>query len=128
MRRAAPMPAMPLHPRGIPMTLTSSLRDHVTGRVVLPGDPDYEDSRHVHNFMIDKNPTAIAYCASVRDVQAVVEHARMNGQALAVRGGAHSVPGYGTADEALVADLSEMSRVQVDPERRTARVGGGATW
>jgi hypothetical protein len=110
------------------MTLTTSLRDRVTGRVIVPGDQDYEDARHVYNFMIDKNPAAIARCASARDVQAVVEHARASGRELAVRGGAHSVPGFGTADDAIVADLSELDRVQVDAERRTARVGGGATW
>ncbi|MBO0773757.1 MAG: FAD-binding oxidoreductase [Actinobacteria bacterium] len=110
------------------MTLTTSLRDRFTGRVVAPGDPDYEDARHVHNFMIDKNPAVIAYCASTQDVQAVVDHARADGRHLAVRGGAHSVPGYGTADDAIVADLSGLDRVRVDPARRTARVGGGATW
>ncbi|MBO0809862.1 MAG: FAD-binding oxidoreductase [Actinobacteria bacterium] len=110
------------------MTTTTSLRDRFTGRVVAPGDPDYEDARHVHNFMIDKNPAVIAYCASTQDVQAVVDHARADGRQLAVRGGAHSVPGYGTADDAIVADLSGLAGVRVDQARRTARVGGGATW
>ena len=31
----------------------SELRDHVRGEVVVPGDPDYEDARLVHNGMID---------------------------------------------------------------------------
>jgi FAD/FMN-containing dehydrogenase len=110
------------------MTLTTSLRERVTGPVVVPGDPDYEDARHVYNFMIDKHPAAIVRCADAHDVQAVVQHARDSGAALAVRGGGHSVPGYGTGDGAIVADLSAMSQVLVDPERRTARVGGGATW
>jgi FAD/FMN-containing dehydrogenase len=38
------------------------------------------------------------------------------------------VPGFGTADDAVVADLSGMRHVDVDPEARTARAQGGATW
>ena len=110
------------------MTLTTSLRERVSGPVVVPGDPDYEDARHVHNFMIDRRPAAIVRCADTHDVQVVVQQARDSGSDLAVRGGGHSAPGYGTADGAIVADLSEMNHVLVEPQRRTARVGGGATW
>src|SRR5580704_12154304 len=110
------------------MTSMTSLPDRITGQVVSPDDPDYEDARRVYNFMIDSHPAAIVRCADTRDVRAVVEHARNSGRDLAVRGGGHSVPGLGTGDGAIVADLSAVNRVLVDPERRTARVGGGATW
>src|SRR5271170_8329606 len=110
------------------MTSMTSLPDRITGQVVSPGGPDYEDARRVHNFMIDRRPAVIVRCADTRDVRAVVDHARDSGRDLAVRGGGHSVPGFGTGDGAVVADLSAMNRVLVDPERRTARVGGGATW
>jgi FAD/FMN-containing dehydrogenase len=108
------------------MTFTTSLPDQMSGRVIVPGDDEYEDARHVYNFMIDKHSSVIARCASTHDVQAVVAHARDSGRDLAVRGGGHSVPGFGTADDAIVADLSPMTRIEVDPERRTARVGGGS--
>jgi FAD/FMN-containing dehydrogenase len=110
------------------VTTTTPLRDLVSGQVVGPGDPAYEDARHVYNFMIDKRPAVIVRCADAHDVQAVVNHARATGRDLAVRGGGHSVPGFGTADDAVVADLSGISAVLVDPHARTARVGGGATW
>jgi FAD/FMN-containing dehydrogenase len=104
------------------------LRGLVTGPVIGPGDPDYEDARHVYNFMIDARPRAIVRCADAEDVQAVVAHAVSASRELAVRGGGHSVPGFGTADDAIVADLSGMTWVDVDPAGRTAKVGGGATW
>ena len=93
------------------MTLTTSLREQITGLVVVPGDPGYEDARHVYNFMIDKYPAAIVRCANTHDVQAVVRQARASGSDLAVRGGGHSVPGYGTGNGAIVADLSAMSQM-----------------
>src|SRR5204862_7323842 len=40
----------------------------------------------------------------------------------------HSVPGFGTADDAVVIDLSEMQEVDVDPHGRIARAEGGVTW
>jgi FAD/FMN-containing dehydrogenase len=110
------------------MTTANSLPDRVTGAVITPGDPGYEDARRVYNFMIDKRPAAIVRCADATDVQAVVRYAAETGLDLAVRGGAHSVPGFGTGDNAVVADLSGMTAVQVDPGHRTARVQGGATW
>jgi FAD/FMN-containing dehydrogenase len=104
------------------------LEDRVRGRVVRPGDDEYEQARRVYNHMIDARPAAVVRCAGVEDVVAVVQHAARTGTTLAVRGGGHSVPGFGTADDAVVADLSGMAAVDVDPTGRTARVGGGATW
>jgi FAD binding domain len=57
-----------------------------------------------------------------------VDYAREKGLALAVRGGGHSVPGFGTVDDGVVADLSGMQAVRVDAEKPTARAEGGATW
>jgi FAD/FMN-containing dehydrogenase len=109
------------------MSITA-LRERVDAAVIIPDDPDYEDARRVYNFMIDKHPAAVVRCASVQDVQGTVEYARTSGRELAVRGGGHSVPGFGTADDAIVADLSMMSDVRIDPVARTAHVSGGATW
>ena len=104
------------------------LEELVRGRVVRPGDSDYEQARRVYNQMIDAHPAAVVRCTCVQDVVAVVRYAAETGLDLAVRGGGHSVPGFGTADDAVVADLSAMADVVVDPVARTATSGGGATW
>jgi FAD/FMN-containing dehydrogenase len=106
----------------------TALRDLITGPVIGPADPEYEDARHVYNFMIEARPHAIVQCASANDVRAVVAHAVATGHDVAVRGGGHSVPGFGTADDAIVVDLSGLTRIEVDPKTQIARVGGGATW
>ena len=104
----------------------TALRDLISGPVTGPGDPGYEDARHVYNFMIEARPHAIAACASTGDVRAVLAHAVAAGLDVAVRGGGHSVPGFGTADDAIVIDLAGLTRVEVDPKTQVARVGGGA--
>jgi FAD/FMN-containing dehydrogenase len=105
-----------------------ALADRVTGPMIRPGDEGYEEARHVYNAMIDARPAAVVRCASVEDVVAVVRSAAESGTDLAVRGGGHSVPGFGTAEGALVADLSGLQQVEVDDARRTATTGGGTTW
>jgi FAD/FMN-containing dehydrogenase len=108
-------------------TTIDQLRESVRGSVVTADDPSYDEAREVLNAMIDKRPRAIVRCVNTGDVMAAVGFARDNGIDLAVRGGKHSVPGFGTT-EGVVADLSPMRGVRVDPVRRTARVDGGATW
>jgi FAD/FMN-containing dehydrogenase len=104
------------------------LRTQVRGNVIGRDDPGYEDARKVYNAMIDRRPMVVVQAASAGDVQATVNFARENGLELSVRGGGHSVPGFGTNDDGVVIDLSPIREVKVDPEGRTAKVGGGATW
>lgn len=104
------------------------LRESVQGEVIGPSDQTYDEARKVFNAMIDRRPAFVVRCSGTADVIAAVNFARENELDIAVRGGGHSVPGFGTADDALVIDLSGMRDVQVDPERRTARAQGGATW
>jgi FAD/FMN-containing dehydrogenase len=95
---------------------------------VTPDDAEYDEARKVFNAMIDRKPAMIVHCADVADVIAAVNFARDHGMLLAVRGGGHNGPGFGTCDGGMVIDLSYMKGVRVDPEQRTARVAGGSTW
>ncbi|GAB7007021.1 FAD-binding oxidoreductase [Nocardioides sp. AN3] len=105
-----------------------TLRAEIRGIVTGPADPGYDTARAVRNGMIDKRPAVVVQAVNAGDVMTAVRFAADNGLTVAVRGGAHSVPGFGTADGAVVVDLSAMRGVRVDPVTRTARVMGGATW
>jgi FAD/FMN-containing dehydrogenase len=104
------------------------LREQVRGAVITPDDEGYEQTRRVYNAMIDRRPAAVVRCANAGDVVAAVNFAREHQLDLAVRGGEHSVPGFGTCDGGVVVDLSGMREVRVDPATGTARAEGGATW
>lgn len=102
--------------------------DLIAGTVLGPDHEGYDAARQTFNGTIDRRPAAIVQCRSTADVVAAVRAARSAGLAIAVRGGGHSVAGHAVADGALVVDLREMRRVEVDPERRIARAEGGALW
>jgi FAD/FMN-containing dehydrogenase len=97
----------------------------VKGRVVGPGDDDYDESRALYNAMIDKRPAAIAYCADEADVAAALRYGIEHGLRIAVRGGGHNGAGLGSVDDGLVIDLSQMNDITVDPGASMVRVGGG---
>jgi FAD/FMN-containing dehydrogenase len=104
-----------------------SLRQGLRGELIGKDDPAYNQARQLYNGMIDKKPLMIARCADVADVIAAVNFARDNGLLLAIRGGGHNGPGFGSCDDGLVIDLSAMKGVRVDPAARTVRVGPGCT-
>ena len=112
----------------MPKPTIEQLRERVSGSVITPSDDGYDDARAVYNAMIDRRPAAIVGAQDAGDVAAAVDYAREHELPLAIRGGSHSVPGFGTVDDGVVADLSGMRAVSVDPGKRTARAQGGATW
>ena len=99
----------------------------VRGRLIRPGDPEYDQARAVYNGMIDKRPAAIVRCRDAADVVTCVRFGRKHGAEIAVRGGGHSAGGFGVWDGALVVDLSLMRSATVSPEHHTVRADGGCT-
>ena len=108
--------------------VATELKGTVRGEVVFPPDAEYENARKVYNAMIDKRPAVVVRCTGVADVIAAVKAAHAEGLAVAVRGGGHSVPGFGTADDAVVVDLTRMRGIRTDPDAKTVRAEGGCTW
>jgi len=98
------------------------------GELVQPSDAHYDEVRKVYNAMIDKHPALIVRCADVADVISAVNFGHDNHLTVAVRGGGHNGPGFGTCDDGLVIDLSRMRGIRVDPSNNTVRVEGGCVW
>ena len=99
----------------------------VEGRVISPGDPEYDDARAVFYGGLDKRPAAIVRVASNADVVRVIAEARDTGLELAIRSGGHSVAGHSVTEGGIVLDLSEMGALEIDVETRTAWAESGVT-
>src|SRR5499426_463958 len=99
-----------------------------TGQLLQREDAGYDESRRVHNGLINKYPTIIARCSGVADIVDALALARTLDLEVAVRGGGHNVAGRATIDRGLVVDLSPMKGIHVDVDARTARAEGGVRW
>jgi FAD/FMN-containing dehydrogenase len=104
--------------------LATSLR----GVMIRPSDESYDDARQVYNAMHDRRPALIVRAANVADVMATVRFAGEHQLLLSLRGGGHSVPGFGTCDDGLVLDLGALKGMRVDPAGRTVHAQSGCTW
>ncbi|MFW6204953.1 MAG: FAD-binding protein [Actinomycetota bacterium] len=119
---AVPKPS--LTPRG---SSTASIPGFA-GRLIVPGDEDYDAARAVWNGAIDRKPRIIALCRDADDVAAALRYGREQGMTITVRGGGHGVAGAAVCDDGLVVDLSGMKAVRIDPAARTAAVQAGVLW
>jgi FAD/FMN-containing dehydrogenase len=104
------------------------LRRSLAGAVLAPADNGYDEARRCFNALVDRRPAVIARCAGPEDVATAFDFARVHELEVAVRGGGHNPAGHCVCDGGLVIDLSQMHRVDVDGDARTARAEGGATW
>jgi FAD/FMN-containing dehydrogenase len=105
-----------------------ALPGEIHGDVIRPGDAEYDRARTLFNGAFDRRPEAIIRPRSAEDIAAALRGARTSGLPIAVRGGGHHVAAFGSVDGGLTIDLSLLRGVSVDPERRVARVEGGALW
>ncbi len=109
-------------------TAVEALHTSLRGPLVTPSDPSYDETRQVHNGMIDKHPQLIARCLDAADIAKAVNFARQKNLEVAVRGGGHNVAGNAVCEGGLMIDLSLMKAVDVDAKARTARAQAGVTW
>lgn len=103
------------------------LKSRVKGKVLLPGDEDYDQVRQVWNAMIDRRPAVIVQCAKAADVPPAIEYARENGLHVSVRGAGHNIAGNAMCDNGVAIDLSLMKKVRIDAAKKRAYVEAGAT-
>jgi FAD/FMN-containing dehydrogenase len=104
------------------------LRGSLAGSVIRPADIEYDIARRGFNALIDRRPAVIARCVGSEDIAVSFDFARSHNLEVAVRGGGHNPAGHCVCEGGLVIDLSQMRKVEVDAEARTARSQGGATW
>jgi FAD/FMN-containing dehydrogenase len=108
--------------------LLDEFEPRISGPVLSPGDPRYDETRAVHNGLIDRRPAFIVRARGTSDVVAALGMAREAGLEVSVRGGGHNVAGRAVTDGGVMIDLAEMNSVTVDPEHAMATAEGGVRW
>jgi FAD binding domain len=109
-------------------TTHSSLSEALTGAVVLPGDPRWDEARSAFNLLLDQHPAAVAFPADADDVVAAVAYARAAGLRVAPQATGHNQGPLGDLDGTLLLNVSALQEVRVDPGAQRVRVGAGVKW
>jgi hypothetical protein len=97
-------------------------------RVLLPGDPRYDQVRHIWNGRIDHKPAVIIRCRTPSEVVGTVGFSQSYNLLMSIRGGDHNLAGYAVCDGGLMLDFSLMTGMVVDPANQTARAEPGLRW
>src|SRR5512139_563300 len=111
--------------RAIPSA--SELRALFKGRVIVPGDAEYDTARQVFIGDVDRRPALIVQAKDASDITRLIGLARETGLELAIRSGGHSGAGHGVTEGGIVLDLSAMKAMQIDAQSRTAWAETGLT-
>ncbi|MGO9508397.1 MAG: FAD-binding oxidoreductase [Mycobacterium sp.] len=105
--------------------MTAKAPTTLTGRVVRPGDDDYEAASAGFNLLFIHRPSAIVFAQETTDVVNALTWARQNDVPVRVRSGRHCTEGWSTVDDGLVIDVSDMKSATIDAASKTATVGAG---
>lgn len=108
-------------------TAIADLRESLRGRIVGPGDRDYEGMRNLLYADLARRPAAIIRVANADDVAAVVRAAAQQRLEVAVRSGGHSLAGHSSTEGGIVIDLRDMKRLEIDAAASTAWAETGLT-
>ncbi|MDQ3965691.1 MAG: FAD-binding oxidoreductase [Actinomycetota bacterium] len=103
-----------------------SFAESLEGPVFVPGDAGYREASQLFNPRFDDiRPQVIAFCESPDDVRKAIAWSREQEMPIVARCGGHSYGGYSSV-EGLVADVTRMNRIDVDPSEGTAAIGAGS--
>ena len=103
----------------------AAIGSELTGRVVFPSDAMYEAARQGWDSLFSSYPSAIVFAQNSDDVVNAITWARTHDTALRVRSGRHSLEGWSNVDGGIVIDVSDLKRIEIDRNAKTATVGTG---
>lgn len=103
------------------------LKNTMKGKLILPSDTTYDETRKIWNAMIDRRPAFIAQCENADDVIATTRFANTHELLISVRGAGHNIAGRALENNVILIDLSQMREVIVDPTNQVITAQPGAT-
>jgi hypothetical protein len=109
-------------------TALKQLETRLGDRVVGPRDAGWNEARRAWNLAVDQHPAAVATPESAEDVIVVVDVAREHGLRVAPQGTGHNAAPRTSLEGSVLVDMSRMNAVEIDSERRLARLQAGAQW
>ncbi len=104
------------------------LAARLSGDLLSPGDPGWDDARRAWNLAVDQRPEIVVRAGSVADVAQTVRFARTHGLRVAPQSTGHHAAALGDLSGTVLLRLDRLRGVTVDPAARTVRAEAGAVW
>ncbi|MBT8398817.1 MAG: FAD-binding oxidoreductase [Gemmatimonadetes bacterium] len=104
-----------------------ALAGALSGSLMGPDSPGYDEARTLWNAMVDRRPGLIAECATTQDVARSVTFAKDHGLLVSVGGAGHNIAGNAVCDDGFMISLRNMKAVLVDAGGQRATVEPGVT-
>jgi len=99
----------------------------LSGPLMGPDSPGYDEARTLWNAMADRRPGLIVECADTQDVVRSVRFAKTHGLLVSVGGAGHNIAGNAACDDGFMISLRKMKSVVVDAGSGKATVEPGVT-
>jgi hypothetical protein len=115
-------------PRVSPVPALRSLRSRFRGAVIEPGRDGWDAATQAFNLTVAQQPALVAVPADAEDVTTIVEFARANGMQVAAQRTGHNAEPLGALDEVILVKTDALQGVDIDVERKLARVASGSKW
>jgi FAD/FMN-containing dehydrogenase len=115
-------------PQVSPVPALRSLRSRFKGAVIEPGRDGWDAATQAFNLTVVQQPALVALPADAEDVIEIVDFARSNGMQVGAQRTGHNAEPLGTLDDVILVKTDNLKGVEIDADRRVARVGAGSKW
>lgn len=115
-------------PRPLPDEYVIMLRAGISGQVIMPGDPDYDEARQVSNPLFNNFPSAIIMCETNDDVALCLKVARESDFPAVARSGGHSTAGFSSITDGIIINVNRMNKVEIAADQKSVVVGVGSNF
>ncbi|MFI6041751.1 FAD-binding oxidoreductase [Nocardia sp. NPDC051321] len=102
------------------------LRSAIRASVLLPGDAGFEQAARPWNVAVAQSVAAVVEVADAQDVADVLQYAGRAGRQVVTQPTGHGATG--DIDNAILVRTGALNHLEIDAERRVARVGTGVQW
>jgi len=105
-----------------------AVRGRFTGSIVSSIDQGWKAARRAWNRAATQRPPLVVFPETVADVAEIVAFARGEGLQVVPQNTGRGAAPLGPIENAVLLKFARMARVEIDADRRRARVEAGAIW
>ena len=104
----------------------NELKSRISGDVLTADSENYDTARSLWNLSVIQRPAVIVAAETASDILEAVRFAKGNDLKIAVTNTGHgaALP----ANDSMLIVVSSMNEVEIDADKKTARVAAGAKW